>query len=52
MVKIRETAWEKAEKKNGCFKNNILKSYLAEEIRDEPREWGHGPNAPDSPVRS
>ena len=29
MVKIRETAWENAEKKNGCFKNNILKSYLA-----------------------
>ena len=24
---------------------------LHEEIRDEPREWGHMPNAPDSPVR-
>ena len=23
-----------------------------EEIRDEPRGWGHRPNAPDSPVRS
>ena len=23
-----------------------------EEIRDEPRGWGHMPNAPDSPVRS
>ena len=25
---------------------------LHEEIRDEPRGWGHRPNAPDSPVRS
>ena len=25
---------------------------LGEEIRDEPRGWGHRPNAPDSPVRS
>ena len=24
----------------------------AEEIRDEPRGWGHRPNSPDSPVRS
>ena len=24
---------------------------LHEEIRDEPRGWGHMPNAPDSPVR-
>ena len=30
MVKIREAAWgKKAGKKNGCFKNNILKSYIA-----------------------
>ena len=28
-----------------------IKRRLHEEIRDEPRGWGHMPNAPDSPVR-
>ena len=30
----------------------ISLGFLHEEIRDEPRGWGHRPNAPDSPVRS
>ena len=30
----------------------IVKGLSHEEIRDEPRGWGHMLNAPDSPVRS
>ena len=36
---------------NKCWREGEGKgTLLHEEIRDEPRGWGHRPNAPDSPV--
>ena len=45
---------EKGKSNKGLGGMELNQSWMPsshEEIRDEPRGWGHMPNAPDSPVR-